>query len=102
MPAAAGAEAASEVEIPAVEARRPALASFTAASIVRWASRQNMRRMSHHRLRRLGGLSLVQWRLHLGQRHEFLHDAQCAVHRKRTSRRKVRPLRQVGSTLQRR
>ena len=82
--------------------RRPALASFTAASMVRWASRQNMRRMSHNRLRRLGGRSLVQWGLHLGQCHEFLYDAQCAVHRKRTSRRKVRPVRQVGSKLQRR
>ena len=33
-----------------------------------------MRRMSHHRLRRLGGRSLVQWRLHLGQCNKFLYD----------------------------
>ena len=54
--------------------RRPALASFTAASMVRWASRQNMRRMSHNRLRRLGGRSLVQWRMHLGQSKRILYD----------------------------
>ena len=54
--------------------RRPALASFTAASMVRWASRQNMRRMSHHRLRRLGGRRLVQWRMHLGQSKRILYD----------------------------
>ena len=54
--------------------RRPALASFTTASMVRWASRQNMRRMSHHRLRRLGGRSLVQWRMHLGQSKRILYD----------------------------
>ena len=30
--------------------------------------------MSHHRLRRLGGRSLVQWRMHLGQSKRILYD----------------------------